>query len=324
MSRKNVLITGIQGFVGSNLALHQLSKGNHVIGIVRDRNHKTRPDVLGKCSITTGSIDDINVVDHAMSYYEIDTVFHLAANSIVKVGVSDPVSNYRTNVMGTVHVLDSVRRINPSAKVVVASSDKAYGVHDKMPYVEEMKLNPGCPYSTSKSCTDMISQSFAQTYGLNVNTVRCSNIYGPGDMNTSRLIPNSILRILRGQKPQLYSGVAEYRRELIYVNDVCRAYDLLVDRGEPGEIYNIGINKFHTIRDIAERISTLMGSEGIDIVEKSFPEIPDQWMDGSKLSSLGWSATVDLDEGLKRSIRWYETQAEVESQNAAWAKKETE
>src|SRR5690606_38538323 len=127
--------------------------------------------------------------------------------------------------------LDSVRRINPDARVVVASSDKAYGDHDIMPYTEGMKLNPGCPYSTSKSCTDMISQSFAMTYGLNVNTVRCSNIYGPGDMNLSRLIPNSMLRCLRGERPMIYSGVADYRREFIYIDDVCNAYDLVATKG---------------------------------------------------------------------------------------------
>lgn len=318
----NVLITGINGFVGSNLALDQLARGHHVVGIVKDRNRKTRPTILERCSIVYGDVCDQGIVDNTVSHYEVDTVFHLAANSIVKMGVQDPVSNFRVNVMGTVHVLDSVRRINPSAKVVVASSDKAYGDHDVLPYVESMKLVPGCPYSTSKSCTDMVSQCFAKTYGLNVNTIRCSNIYGPGDMNTSRLVPNSILRILRGEKPMIYTGVANYKRELIYIKDVCEAYSLLAAKGVPGEIYNIGINKGHTIQELVTEISDLMGSDGIDIIEKDFPEIPYQWMDGTKLRALGWKDTVGLREGLQRSIEWYTERYKTEVSAALWARRE--
>lgn len=322
MDRKNVLITGIQGFVGSNLAIQELSKGNHVIGIVRDVNHKTRPDVLDRCSIVRGDVTDPSLVDHAVGYYEVDKVYHLAANAIVKVGMSDPVSNYNINVMGTVNILDAVRRINSSAKVVVASSDKAYGDHETMPYIESMKLNPGCPYSTSKSCTDLISQSFALSYGMDVNTVRCSNIYGPGDMNTSRLIPNSILRCLRGQKPVIYSGVADYRREFIYVDDVCEAYGLVADLGGPGEIYNIGINSFHTIGETVDKISKLMGVEGVEIIEKSFPEIPFQWMDGGKLAALGWAPKVGFDEGLKKSSDWYTDRYGKDKEAQDWANRE--
>jgi CDP-glucose 4,6-dehydratase len=319
---KNILITGINGFVGSNLALDMLAEGHHVVGIVKDRNRKSRKDVLERCSIIRGSVEDPALVDNAVSHYEIDTVFHLAANSIVKVGVQDPVSNYSVNIMGTVNVLDSVRRINPEIKVVVASSDKSYGTQDKLPYTEDMKLVPECPYSTSKLCTDMLAQSYAKTYGLNVNVVRCSNIYGPGDMNTSRLVPNSILRILRGEKPMIYTGVAKYKRELIYVGDVCKAYAMLVEDGVPGHIYNIGINQFHTIQEIVEQISDLMGSEGIDIVEKDFPEIPYQWMDGAKLMALGWKPAVDLEEGLRRSIAWYTRQHQEEEEAARWAASE--
>lgn len=317
---KNVLITGINGFVGSALAIDQLARGNRVHGIVRDTNHKTREDVLSRCTVVRGDIRDQRMIDDTVSKYDIDTVFHLAANSIVQHGVKDPVNNYEVNVMGTVKVLDSVRRINPEAKVVVASSDKAYGDHEVMPYVEDMKLNPGCPYSTSKSCTDMVSQSFALTYGLNVNTVRCSNIYGPGDMNLSRLIPNSILRCLRGEKPMIYSGVAGYRREFIYVDDVCAAYNLVASSGEPGEIYNIGINSFHTIEEVVRMISDIMGDVGVEVVEKSFPEIRFQWMDGSKLAALGWDAEVSFEEGLRRCVEWY-TKREAEDRKVQeWAR----
>lgn len=320
MSKKNILITGIQGFVGSNLAIQELAAGNHVIGVVRDTNHKSRVDVLDKCSIVRGDVTDASLIDRAVGYYEVDKIYHLAANAIVKVGMADPVSNYKTNLMGTVNVLDAARRISPKAKVVVASSDKAYGEHDKMPYVEEMKLNPGCPYSTSKSCTDMISQSYAKTYDMDINTVRCSNIYGPGDMNTSRLIPNSILRCLRGVKPVIYSGVADFRREFIYVGDVAKAYRLVSEQGAPGEIYNIGINSFHTIKETVSKISEIIGVDGVDVIDKDFPEIPFQWMDGEKLAALGWKPEVSFDGGLRRSVEWYRVRHQKDVDSKEWAK----
>jgi len=315
----NILITGINGFVGSSLALDQLSRGHRVHGIVRESNHKTRAGVLSRCTILRGDIREQRLLDDAITKYEIDTVFHLAANSIVQHGIKDPVNNYEVNVMGTVKVLDSIRRVNPKAKVVVASSDKAYGDHDVMPYVEDMKLNPGCPYSTSKSCTDMVSQSFAKTYGLNVNTVRCSNIYGPGDMNLTRLIPNSIIRCLQGGAPMIYSGVANYRREFVYVDDVCRAYNLVATEGASGEIYNIGINKFQTIEEVVNRISNLMEAAAPEVVEKKFPEIKFQWMDGSKLKALGWKDTVTFEKGLQSCVSWYTGRLQVDSEVQQWA-----
>ena len=317
---KNVLITGINGFVGTSLALDQMMHGNRVHGIIREPNHKTMEDVLRHCTLVRGDVRDQRLIDDLMTKYDTDLVFHLAANSIVQHGVKDPVNNYDVNVMGTVKVLDSVRRINPEAQVVVASSDKAYGDHEVMPYVEDMKLNPGCPYSTSKSCTDMISQSFAKTYGLNVNTVRCSNIYGPGDMNLSRLIPNSILRCLRGQKPMIYSGVADYRREFIYVTDVCSAYSLVAEKGVPGEIYNIGINSFQTIEQVVTKISEVMGADGIDIVEKDFPEIKFQWMDGSKLAALGWEHRTGFDTGIKQCVEFYTRREKEDQKVIEWAR----
>lgn len=166
----------------------------------------------------------------------------------------------------------------------------------------------------------MISQSFAKTYGLDVNTVRCSNIYGPGDMNLSRLIPNSILRCLNGKNPMIYSGVAEYRREFIYIDDVCEAYNLVAEKGIPGEIYNIGINSFHTISDTVAAISKIMGAKGVDVVDKKFPEIPFQWMDGSKLAELGWSASVSFDDGLKQCAKWYTQRNLQDKQTQTWAK----
>ena len=303
---KNILITGINGFVGSSLAAKELEMGNNVIGIVRDINNKTQKDVLDKCTVIRGDILDGELVDRVVSDYEIDTIYHLAALSIVKIADKNPYSCYRSNIMGTVNILESVRKINKQIKVVIASSDKSYGIHDKLPYTEDMKLQPDDPYATSKACADLIAQSYFKTYGLNVNVIRCANIYGPRDMNLSRLIPNTILKILNNKKPQVYSGVLEFKREFIFIDDVCKAYHLLSNEGVPGEIYNIGDDEFVTIKETVELISDILNFDGgYEVMEKDFLEIPFQYMSADKLKSLGWYKVHSFREGLIKTISWY-------------------
>ena len=303
---KNILITGINGFVGSSLASKELEMGNNVIGIVRDINNKTQKDVLDKCTVIRGDILDGELVDRVVSDYEIDTIYHLAALSIVKIADKNPYSCYRSNIMGTVNILESVRKINKQIKVVIASSDKSYGIHDKLPYTEDMKLQPDDPYATSKACADLIAQSYFKTYGLNVNVIRCANIYGPRDMNLSRLIPNTILKILNNKKPQVYSGVLEFKREFIFIDDVCKAYHLLSNEGVPGEIYNIGDDEFVTIKETVELISDILNFDGgYEVMEKDFLEIPFQYMSADKLKSLGWYKVHSFREGLIKTISWY-------------------
>ena len=208
--------------------------------------------------------------------------------------------------MGTVNILESVRKINKQIKVVIASSDKSYGIHDKLPYTEDMKLQPDDPYATSKACADLIAQSYFKTYGLNVNVIRCANIYGPRDMNLSRLIPNTILKILNNKKPQFYSGVLEFKREFIFIDDVCKAYHLLSNKGVPGEIYNIGDDEFVTIKETVELISDILDFDGgYEVMEKDFLEIPFQYMSADKLKSLGWCKVHSFREGLIKTISWY-------------------
>jgi CDP-glucose 4,6-dehydratase len=303
---KNILITGINGFVGSSLAAKELEMGNNVIGIVRDINNKTQKDVLDKCTVIRGDILDGELMDRVVSDYEIDTIYHLAALSIVKIADKNPYSCYRSNIMGTVNILESVRKINKQIKVVIASSDKSYGIHDKLPYTEDMKLQPDDPYATSKACADLIAQSYFKTYGLNVNVIRCANIYGPRDMNLSRLIPNTILKILNNKKPQVYSGVLEFKREFIFIDDVCKAYHLLSNEGVPGEIYNIGDDEFVTIKETVELISDILNFDGgYEVMEKDFLEIPFQYMSADKLKSLGWRKVHSFREGLIKTISWY-------------------
>lgn len=302
----NVLITGVNGFVGSALAERLLKMGVSVVGLVRDRNYKSRRDILDRISVVYGCLEDSEVVRYAVTKYEVDTIFHLGAITILRMATVDPMTCYRANVMGTVHVLEAARGAKHVKKLVVSSSDKAYGSHDKLPYVEGMALLASDPYSTSKSCTDLICQSYAQTYGTDVSIIRSGNIFGPGDLNKSRIIPGSILKILQKQAPVIYKGVGSYKREFMFINDVIDAYLMAQERGLKGEAYNVGGSGFQTIIDTVDMIIAEMGSDiRPEIVEKDFIEIKEQYLDASKLETLGWKCKFPIREGIRATIPWY-------------------
>lgn len=303
----NILITGINGFLGSHCAEHFLAAGAHVIGIVKDLNRKSQEGILRRCSIVEGDIRDIDVIRYALSKYEADYVLHLAAQPIVRICNSDPYTAYMTNVVGTLNVMESLRVLKTRpTKVIGISSDKAYGPANKLPYTEESELVVACSYCTSKSCQDMIMRSYAKTYDLPVVVVRAGNLYGPGDLNTSRLIPRSILRMLSGQPPVLYSSVAEFVREFIYVDDAVGAFEVLLDKGVPGEAYNIGGTPPRKILDVIRMIRDKVDTSiGVELIEKDFYEIKEQYLCADKLKALGWASEVDLSEGLDRAIAWY-------------------
>jgi CDP-glucose 4,6-dehydratase len=301
----NVLLTGINGFLGSSLAVYAKEDNNHVIGLVRERNHKTKDNYLTGCTLVQGDLMNLDLLKRIVNDYEVDLIYHLAAQSIVKLANTNPKDAFLSNVIGTVNVLEAVRQVNPKIKVVCASSDKAYGVHDELPYLETMDVRAGDPYSTSKACGDLVAQSYAKTYGLNVNIIRSANIYGY-DLNLSRIIPNTITRILKGKMPVLYSGVMDFKREFIHVSDVCSAYDVVAKYGKQGEAYNIGDDTFHTIGDVVEMICELMvyGNK-VKIEERPFKEIPFQYLDADKLKALGWEKTIALRDGLEQTINEY-------------------
>jgi CDP-glucose 4,6-dehydratase len=303
----NILITGLNGFVGSALADRLVQDPNNtVVGLVRDRNYKSRRDILDKCSIVYGDLRDYDTVRYAISKYEIDTVFHLAAITILKMATADPKTVFQTNIMGTVNVLEAARECGHVKKFVCMTSDKAYGNHDIMPYKEDFALLASDPYSTSKSCTDLIAQSYNYTYGMDVSIIRSGNIYGPGDLNKSRIIPGSILRILKGERPIIYKGVGNYKREFMYIDDVIDAFLTVCERGLPGNAYNIGGSGFKNIFETVEIILEEMGSDlQPEVLEKDFIEIKEQYLDATKLENLGWECKYPLREGVRAAIEWY-------------------
>ncbi len=311
---RNVLITGANGFLGAKLAQRLLDIGDiSVVGLIRDRNFKSRRDILDNISVVYGDLRDYDTVRYAVSKYEIDTIFHLGAITILKMASVDPKTCYQVNIMGTANILEAARECGHVKKVVVASSDKAYGNHDELPYKETHALLASDPYSTSKSCTDLISQSYAHTYGMDVSIVRSGNIFGPGDLNKSRIIPGSILRIFDNEQPVLYKGVGTYKREFMYIDDVIDAYTYVQDRGLPGEAYNIGGSGFQTVIATTEMIIEEMALAGFpcpegkpQIIEKDFIEIKEQYLDPSKLENLGWKCQYNIRDGIKASIPWYD------------------
>ncbi len=301
----NVFITGCQGFVGTAIAKDLMAKGAHVIALVKDQNRKSFLKAGGNLSIVYGDIRDREVIRYCLSKYEADYVIHLAAQPIVRICHNDPHTAYMTNVIGTLNLVEEIRcLVKKPKKVVCISSDKAYGPAP-VPYTEETPYAVFDSYCTSKLCADAIGLSYARTYDLPIVMVRAGNIYGPGDLNTSRLVPRSILRMLDGTSPVLYSGVAEYQREFIYIDNIVSAFTTLLEKGVAGEAYNIGGTSPRKIIDVISTLRDKINPEiEIEIVEKEFDEIEVQYLDASKLMALGWEPSVSLDEGLSNTIEW--------------------
>lgn len=305
---KNILITGAGGFIGSQLARRLRTDGKNVIALV---SHLGGPHEAGLleagCIVEFGSVTSPERMMNILSTHEIDTVFHLAAYAIVRLSARDPFSTYQVNVMGTVGLLEACRVVGGVEKIVVASSDKAYGDHEQLPYLETHPLQPKNTYDTSKACMDMISRSYAHNYGMPVVVTRCSNVYGPGDMNWSRIIPNTCKRILAGGRPMLYSDVEKMIREFIYIDDVIDAYVLLGDSGTTtnGKAYNIGGTGHTSIRNVVDIITGGKIEPVIKERESTFKEIEKQYIDASALSrDTGWSPKIQLKDGLEKTMQW--------------------
>lgn len=310
MKGKNVLVTGAAGFIGGCLSEALLEMGANVTCLIRSMG--TAPAGLVGATIFTGEVTDYKLMCDIISSQEIEYIFHLAANAIVRIAARDPMSTYNTNVMGTVALLEAARNVGRCKKIVVASSDKAYGDHEVLPYVETMALQPKNTYDTSKACADMIARTYAHNYSMPIVVTRCSNVYGPGDPNQSRIIPSSIVKVLNGEPPMLYSDVNVMEREFIYIDDVINACLALAESGPEtnGEAFNIGGTGAVAVSEVVSIILQLLKSDiqpNVVQREAAFKEIQRQYIDADKLTkATGWRSHVSLTEGLRKTIRSYE------------------
>lgn len=314
-NNRTAFVTGATGFVGAQIVRHLLSQGAKVVCLQRDAIRHSSLDIFGlrnKVSVINGSLEDFALMERILNEYEIEAVFHLAAQALVGAANRSPLSTFETNIRGTYFLLEACRLSETVKRIVVASSDKAYGSHTSLPYQEDFPLQGRFPYDVSKTCTDLISQSFAHTYNLPVTISRSANIYGGGDLNLSRIIPGTILSILKNEHPIIRSDGTPIR-EFIHVDDVARGYLLLAEKIDEakGEAFNFGTNEPVQMLELVEKILKLMGKERelpptIMLKTKIEREIDAQYLSGDKFfNRLGWKAEINLDEGLQQTIDWY-------------------
>ncbi len=308
------LVTGSTGLIGGWLIQHLLNQGADVVCLVRDwvpNSEFVRRRLIDKVNVVRGDVSDQQLIERTLGEYEVDTVIHLAAQTIVGIANRNPVSTFQTNIAGTWSILEACRRSPTVKQIVVASSDKAYGEHEVLPYTEDATLRGRHPYDVSKSCADLIAQSYAATFGLPVGITRCGNFYGGGDLNWNRLVPGTIRSVLRGQRPLIRSD-GLFVRDYFYAEDGALANMLLAEKlaensGLHGHAFNFSNEVQVTVLDLVNRISSLMGSElEPDVRNEASNEIRHQYLNAAKARTLlAWQPLVTLDEGLKRTIDWY-------------------
>ncbi len=311
---RSVFVTGAYGLLGSWLVKALIEQGARTTVLKRDAVVRSALVVEGTertVNVVHGDICDADLIERAVGEYEVDTVFHLAAQTIVGIANAAPLSTFETNIRGTWTVLEACRHLGVQ-RVVVAASDKAYGIHERLPYQEDFPLQPRYPYDVSKAATDMIARSYWHTFGLPVAVTRFANLYGGGDLNLSRLVPEAALAAIEGRRPVIRSdGTLE--RDFLYVEDAVAAYLAicrLLDEGTgAGEAFNAGGDEPHSVLEVVKLMCRVAGT-GVepDVRGTGTPpgEITRQWVDSTKLRHLsGWAPRVSLEEGLRRTIEWY-------------------
>ena len=315
--RRNVLVTGASGLLGSWLVEELVRRGAMTVCLVRDWVPASRlflDRIKDRVNVVRGQLEDLDVLLRVLNEYEIDTVFHLGAQTIVGTASRSPLSTFDANIRGTWNLLEACR-LCPKLieRVVVASSDKAYGASDRLPYREDTPLEGRSPYEVSKSCADLIALSYFHTYQTPLAITRCGNLYGGGDLNFNRLIPGTIQSALRGEAPVIRSDGKQVR-EYFYVRDAVLAYLLLAERiGDAtvsGEAFNFGTGEPKAVMEIVDVILRLCGQSGLTptILNEASDEIPVQTLDCSKARErLVWKPAYGLDDGLRETIDWYRT-----------------
>ncbi len=311
---RRVFVTGATGLLGSWLCRALHDAGADVVVLIRDwvpESELFHNDAFSSATIVRGDLIDEELLERALNEYEIETVFHAAAQTIVGTANRGPLSTFESNVRGTWCLLEAVRRSPLVKQTIVASSDKAYGDHDVLPYKEDAPLHGRHPYDVSKSCADLISQSYAHTYGLPVCVTRCGNLFGGGDLNWNRLIPGTIRSIVRGEAPIIRSD-GTYIRDYFYVEDAANAYMMLAEKMNAdnlaGEAFNFSNEIQVDVLGVTKRIIELMNGNGIEpvVLNEAQNEIKHQYLSAEKARNvLGWTPQFTLDGGLERTIGWY-------------------
>ena len=307
-------VTGATGLVGGWLVKSLVAAGADVVCLVRDwipDCELVRSGHLDKVKIVRGDICDQEMIERALGEYEIDTVIHLAAQTIVGIANRNPVSTFEANIAGTWRLLEACRRSPKVKQIVIASSDKAYGDQDILPYDEATPLQGQHPYDVSKSCADLISTTYAKSYDLPVTITRCGNFYGGGDLNWNRIVPGTIRSILRGQAPVIRSD-GSFVRDYFYVEDGAAAYMLLAEKlaQNPelrGEAFNFSNELQVTVLELTHKILEQMGSDlKPDVRNEASNEIKHQYLSAAKAKRmLDWEPLYTLDSALQQTIRWY-------------------
>jgi nucleoside-diphosphate-sugar epimerase len=303
----SILVTGAAGFLGSTLVRTLEAEGEPVVCLIRDW-HRGGPQGYGK-TLVFGDVTDRDVCRRVLADYEVTQVYHLAAQSIVSQCAEDPVTALNIAVIGTANILQSVRDAERPIRVVVSTSDKAYG-HAPAPYTEETPFDARHAYEVSKACQDITARMFHHNFDVDVRIARCVNIYGPGDPNDSRLIPRTAQRLLRGEPPLLHEGAGSMRRQYVYIDDVVTALRFIMRKGSPGEAYCVGspeppMTVLDVMKAMAERCDVTWAPPAVKPRDSRFQEIEAQAVIDTKLRSLGWEPKVKLDEGINLTMRWY-------------------
>jgi CDP-glucose 4,6-dehydratase len=303
-----VLVTGATGILGGWLTQALVGAGHKVVCLVRDEVPTSNFHKLGldrKVATVRGTLDSYEDMVRALNEYETEVLYHLGAQAIVTTANRDPLSTFETNIKGSWNILEAARRQKTLTRVIFASSDKAYGDLETLPYTEEMPLRGSHPYDASKSCADLLAQSYITTYKLPVAIVRCGNLYGGGDENFNRIIPGTIQSVLDGKRPVIRSDGTPLR-DYLYVDDAVSAYLALGDSEEVGA-FNFGTETPTSVLDLVRTILSLMKSKLQPVVEnKASNEIAQQWLSCAKARArLKWAPKFDLKRGLAATIAWY-------------------
>jgi len=313
-----VFVTGASGLLGSAMVAELVARGADVTVLLRDWVPSSRllsSDLTARTNVVHGDLLDLPLLVRCLNEYEIGTVFHLGAQTIVGTASRSPLSTFESNIQGSWNLLEACR-LNATLveRVVVASSDKAYGIHERLPYTEEAPLQGRFPYDVSKSCADLIALSYFHSFGTPVAVTRCGNLWGPGDLNYNRLIPGTIRSALLGEAPIIRSD-GTFRRDYFFVRDAVDAYLLLaeqmLDKTLAGQAFNFGNEEPLTVLAVVERILQAMSRVDLEpvILNQAQQEIPDQYLDCAKARRvLGWRPSYSMDAGLTETIPWYREQ----------------